>query len=57
MTNREESKSETNDIHYNEFELLDSDSVSDNDGEYSLVKNKNKYKEFCKAVDLCKVFN
>ena len=54
-TAREESELETNDIRDNMFELLDSDSASDKDGYCSLVQNRNKYKELCKAVDRCKV--
>ena len=56
-TDREESESETNDFRDNKFELLDSDSASDKDSECSLVQNRNKYKELCKAVDRCKVCN
>ena len=56
LTAREESESETNDI-CDEFELLDSDSASDKDGNCSLVQNRNKYKELGKAVDRCKVSN
>ena len=39
MTDREESESETNDI-CDEFELLDSDSASNNEGECSSVQNR-----------------
>ena len=47
----------------NEFELFDSDSASDydgegnNDGQCSSVQNRNKYKELSKTVDCCKISN
>ena len=57
MTDRGEIELDTDDNHDKEFELLDSDSASDNDGECSSVQNRNKYKELCKAVDRCKISN
>ena len=57
MTAKEESESETNDTCDKEFKLLDSDSASEKDSDCSLVQNRNKCKELCKAVDCCKVSN
>ena len=54
-TDRGESESETaNNIFNNKFELLNSDSASDNDGDCSSILSRNEYKELRKAVDRCK---